>query len=65
METLGSKLREQEGFKGLRGLITDALAANILSYTGNVTDMSPGSHGNAPRHPKLHFPKQVPLVKQL
>jgi len=65
MKTLGSKLREQEGFKGQMGSITGDLAANYLSYTGDVIDMSPGSHGNAPKCPKLHFPKRVPLVKQL
>jgi len=65
METLGSKLRKQEGFKGQRGSVTGDLAANILICTGDVIDKSPGNHDNAPRCPKLHFPKRVPLVKQL
>jgi len=52
------KTGETGRVQSLRGLITADLDANICSYTGDVIDMSPGSHGNAPRYPKLHFPKR-------
>jgi len=51
--------------QSLRGLITDDLDANICSYTGDVIDMLPGSHGNAPRCPKLHLKTRLSLLKQL